>query len=44
METEIKNKNFLGINSLGRIGKLSLWNHLVTRHFDGIVINIGRKS
>ncbi|HOV11305.1 MAG TPA: glyceraldehyde 3-phosphate dehydrogenase NAD-binding domain-containing protein [Bacteroidales bacterium] len=44
METEIKNKNFLGINSLGRIGKLSLWNHLVTRHFDGIVINIGRKT
>ncbi|HOY31642.1 MAG TPA: glyceraldehyde 3-phosphate dehydrogenase NAD-binding domain-containing protein [Bacteroidales bacterium] len=44
MKAEIKNKNYLGINSLGRIGKLTLWNQLVTRHFDGIVINLGRKT
>ncbi|HNW69866.1 MAG TPA: glyceraldehyde 3-phosphate dehydrogenase NAD-binding domain-containing protein [Bacteroidales bacterium] len=44
MKTEVKSKNYLGINSLGRIGKLTLWNQLVTRHFDGIVINLGRKT
>ena len=44
MKTDIKNKNYLGINSLGRIGKLSLWNQLLTRDFDGIVVNIGRKT
>jgi len=32
----------LGINGLGRIGKLSLWNHVARRSFDEIVINIGR--
>ncbi len=36
-------KNLLGINGLGRIGKLTLWNHLALDHFDGYVINIGRK-
>lgn len=43
MEIKIKNKNFLGINGLGRIGKLVLWNQLANRRFDGVVINIGRK-
>lgn len=44
MKTEVKSKNYLGINSLGRIGKLTLWNQLITRHFDGVVINLGRKT
>ncbi|NIA08670.1 MAG: glyceraldehyde-3-phosphate dehydrogenase [Nitrospiraceae bacterium] len=33
----------LGINGLGRIGKLTLWHHIARKYFDGIVINIGRK-
>lgn len=33
----------LGINGLGRIGKLTLWHHIGKRHFSGIVVNIGRK-
>ncbi len=32
----------LGINGLGRIGKLSLWNHISRKHFDEIIVNIGR--
>ena len=32
----------LGINGLGRIGKLSLWNHISRKHFSGLVVNIGR--
>ncbi|WXR62597.1 glyceraldehyde 3-phosphate dehydrogenase NAD-binding domain-containing protein [Peptostreptococcaceae bacterium AGR-M142] len=35
-------KKYLGINGLGRIGKLVLWNQLIKRHFDGFVINLGR--
>lgn len=33
----------LGINGLGRIGKLSLWNHIAKKDFSGIVVNIGRE-
>jgi len=33
----------LGINGLGRIGKLTLWHHVSRQHFSGIVVNIGRK-
>jgi glyceraldehyde 3-phosphate dehydrogenase len=33
----------LGINGLGRIGKLSLWHHVGRKRFDGIVANIGRE-
>jgi len=33
----------LGINGLGRIGKLSLWHHVARKHFSGIVANIGRE-
>ncbi len=36
-------KNLLGINGLGRIGKLVLWNELISRNFDGAVINVGRE-
>ena len=32
----------LGINGLGRIGKLSLWTHVARKSFQEIVINIGR--
>lgn len=32
----------LGINGLGRIGKLSLWNHVSRKYFSEIIINIGR--
>ncbi|MCK9175162.1 MAG: glyceraldehyde-3-phosphate dehydrogenase [Desulforhopalus sp.] len=33
----------LGINGLGRIGKLTLWNQIAKKNFDGIVVNIGRE-
>ena len=32
----------LGINGLGRIGKLTLWHHLGNDDFDRIVVNLGR--
>lgn len=32
----------LGINGLGRIGKLSLWYHLGHQDFDRFVVNVGR--
>ncbi len=35
--------NYLGINGLGRIGKLTLWYSLQENHFDGFVINVGRR-
>ena len=33
----------LGINGLGRIGKLTLWHHIGRRYFDRIVVNQGRQ-
>ena len=33
----------LGINGLGRIGKLSLWHHAGRKYFNEIVINVGRE-
>jgi len=36
--------NVLGINGLGRIGKLTLWQHIARKYFEEIVINIGRKA
>ena len=33
----------LGINGLGRIGKLTLWHHVSRQHYSGIVVNIGRQ-
>ncbi len=33
----------LGINSLGRIGKLTLWHHIGRKYFKEIVINQGRE-
>ena len=32
----------LGINSLGRIGKLTLWHHIGRKYFQEIVVNVGR--
>lgn len=32
----------LGINGLGRIGKLTLWHHAARKHFGRIVVNVGR--
>jgi glyceraldehyde 3-phosphate dehydrogenase len=32
----------LGINGMGRIGKLTLWHHVARKHFREIVINQGR--
>ncbi len=43
MKYTMKEKNLLGINGLGRIGKLTMWYHLLSRTFDGIVINTGRE-
>jgi glyceraldehyde 3-phosphate dehydrogenase len=33
----------LGINGLGRIGKLTLWHHVSRKHYSEIVVNIGRQ-
>ncbi|MHB8772861.1 MAG: glyceraldehyde 3-phosphate dehydrogenase NAD-binding domain-containing protein [Syntrophales bacterium] len=35
-------KPVLGINSLGRIGKLTLWHHIARKYFQEIVVNVGR--
>jgi len=32
----------LGINGLGRIGKLTLWHHVSRQHYSEIVVNIGQ--
>ncbi len=34
----------LGINGLGRIGKLTLWHHVARKAFSKIVVNIGREA
>jgi len=33
----------LGINGLGRIGKLTVWNHVARRYFKELVVNVGRE-
>ncbi len=33
----------LGLNGMGRIGKLSLWHHVSRKHFSEIVVNVGRE-
>lgn len=43
MDLPLKSEKILGVNGIGRIGKLTLWNHLNLRHFDSIVINAGRE-
>ncbi len=34
----------LGINGLGRIGKLTLWHHVARGYFSEIVVNVGREA
>ena len=34
----------LGINGMGRIGKLTLWHHVSRKYFKEIVVNIGREA
>lgn len=34
----------LGVNGMGRIGKLTIWHHVGRKFFDEIVVNIGRKA
>ena len=41
MSTE--RSKILGINGLGRIGKLTLWHHAGRKFFNEIVINVGRE-
>lgn len=43
MIANINEKKLLGVNGLGRVGKLTLWYHLASRKFDGIVANVGRE-
>lgn len=38
----LNGRNLLGINGAGRIGKLTIWNHLINKHFGGLVVNVGR--
>jgi glyceraldehyde 3-phosphate dehydrogenase len=33
----------IGINGLGRIGKLTLWHHIARKYFQEIVVNTGRE-
>lgn len=44
MDVDISKKNRLGINGLGRIGKLVVWYHIKHRHFDELVVNTGREA
>jgi glyceraldehyde 3-phosphate dehydrogenase len=37
-------KRILGINGLGRIGKLSLWHHIGKKYFSEIIVNLGRRA
>ena len=39
----MEGNKILGINGLGRIGKLTLWNHLSMDYFNGYVVNVGRE-
>jgi glyceraldehyde 3-phosphate dehydrogenase len=34
----------LGINGLGRIGKLTLWHHVARKYFAELIVNIGREA
>jgi glyceraldehyde 3-phosphate dehydrogenase len=34
----------IGVNGLGRIGKLTVWHHVGRRYFNEILVNIGRQS
>ncbi len=44
MNEEKKSGLKLGINGMGRIGKLTVWNSVARKHFSEIVVNIGREA
>jgi glyceraldehyde 3-phosphate dehydrogenase len=39
-----QSKIHLGINGLGRIGKLTLWHHVGRKYFSEITVNVGRQA
>jgi glyceraldehyde 3-phosphate dehydrogenase len=43
MEVTMSASGTLGINGMGRIGKLTLWHHLPRTDFDRFVLNAGRE-
>jgi glyceraldehyde 3-phosphate dehydrogenase len=43
VDQPFQTEDVLGINGLGRIGKLTLWHHVARRHFGGIAVNVGRQ-
>ncbi len=43
MNFSLRDKKLLGINGLGRIGKLLLWNQIHLRAYEGVVVNCGRE-
>lgn len=43
MSQSFATEQSLGINGLGRIGKLTLWHHVARRHFPRIAVNVGRQ-
>jgi len=43
LDIKCEGKRILGINGIGRIGKLTLWNSLCQKYYDGIVLNAGRE-
>lgn len=43
MDSRLQSSKILGINGVGRIGKLTLWSQLSVGHFDGYTINTGRQ-
>ena len=44
MGTETREGLKIGINGLGRIGKLTVWHHAGRKYFDEMVVNIGREA
>jgi len=44
IDTAGKSSLKLGINGLGRIGKLTLWHHVGRKYFSELVVNIGREA
>jgi glyceraldehyde 3-phosphate dehydrogenase len=42
MASESGSERTLGVNGLGRIGKLTLWHHAARKYFSRVVVNTGR--
>ena len=43
MNVNLTGNGRLGINGLGRIGKLALWYNVATKNYDKIFVNVGRE-